>query len=207
MMRLAIAALVAILVSLLLFWAMHLMVRSDNDIVRTANDRAVIDFVRLKQDSETQRRERRKPEPPKPPKPQIPQSDVAQDAQVDLQRLPMVSLDVNPDLGLSNQSFLSDAVVGMGLGDSDVLPLVAIKPNYPRQAYARKIEGFVRARLEINPEGSVVSVEIIDSEPRGVFEREAIRALYRYKFRPRMVDGQAMPQQAVQTIEFTLGDS
>lgn len=207
MMRLVVAGLVAVLVSLSLFWAMHLMVRSDDELTRSANDRTVIDFIRLQQDSETQRRERRQPEPPMPPKPQLPQSDVAQDAPVTMQRLPMITLDVNPDVGLSRQSFLGDAVVGMGLGDSDVLPLVAIKPNYPRQAFARKIEGFVRARLEINPEGSVVSVEIIEAEPRGVFEREAIRALYRYKFRPRMVDGQAMPQQAVQTIEFTLGDS
>jgi len=51
----------------------------------------------------------------------------------------------------------------------------------------------------------VDDVEIIDAQPRGVFEREARRALFRYKFKPKMEDGKPVGQIATQTIEFNLG--
>ena len=47
-------------------------------------------------------------------------------------------------------------------------------------------------------------VEIIQAEPQGVFEREAMRAMYRYRFSPKMVNGEAVTQTATQTLEFSL---
>ena len=108
---------------------------------------------------------------------------------------------------MAQQSLLGDAVVGFGFGDSDVIPLVRMNAVYPQRALRQKIEGFVTARLQISPEGTVETVEIIEAEPRGVFEREAIRALYRYKFKPKMENGRPVAQTATQTIEFKLGDS
>jgi protein TonB len=48
---------------------------------------------------------------------------------------------------------------------------------------------------------------VIDSQPPRVFDREAIRAILRWKFKPRVVDGQAVERQATQTIDFTLDDA
>ena len=191
-------------VSLGLFFAMHSMVSGPADLAKNKSESTYIDFVRVKQDSQTQLKERRKKEPPKPKKPQLPKTSVSQQ-NVQTQKMPFNMPQVEADLALSNQSFLGDAVVGMGFGDSDVIPLVRQNPVYPEKAKRRKIEGYVTARLDINPEGSVEDVEIIDSKPRGVFEREARRALFRYKFKPKMQDGKPVGQVATQTIEFTLG--
>jgi len=206
MPRLFYAFLASVGVSLGLFWGMQQMVSGSDEIKRDNRDMAVIDFVRLKQDTQTQKKERHKKEPPKPKKPQIPKDSVQQQS-MQMQQIPFHAPDVSADLSLANNSFLGDAVVGMGFGDSDVIPLYRAPATYPQRAMRQKIEGFVTAKLTITPEGTVDNVEIIDANPKGVFEREAIRALYRYKFKPKIQDGKAVTQEATQTIEFKLGDS
>ncbi len=206
MRRIGAALLASAVLTLGLFWVMHRMVSGPAELQRPDQDRAVIDFVRLKQDSNTELKERRKPEPPKPQKPKLPQESVSQQ-DVPMQQIPFKVPQVTPDLSLSQQSLLGDAVVGLGFGDSDVIPLVRMNAVYPQRALRQKIEGFVTARLQITPEGTVESVDIIEAQPRGVFEREAIRALYRYKFKPKMENGRPVAQTATQTIEFKLGDS
>lgn len=206
MTRLIPSALLATGVSLMLFFGMHLMVSPQGDVQRQDSRQAVIDFVRLKKDSRTQLKERRKKEPPKPKKPQMPDTAVSNQQPMAMQSIPFTAPSIAADLGVSSQSFLGDATVGMGFGDSDVIPLVRMDATYPRKALSRKIEGYVTARLSINPQGTVDDVDVLDAKPRGVFEREAVKALYKYKFRPKMVDGKPIEQQAVQTIEFNLGD-
>lgn len=206
MRRIGLALLASAAFTLGLFWVMHRMVSGPAELQGADQERTVVDFVRLKQDSQTELKERRKPEPPKPQKPKLPQESVSQQ-NVAVQQLPFQTPQISPDLSVSQQSLLGDAVVGMGFGDGDVVPLVRMDPVYPQRAKQQKIEGYVTAALQINPEGTVESVEIIDAKPRGVFEREAIRALYRYKFKPKMENGRPVSQTATQTIEFNLGGS
>ena len=206
MPRLAVTMVAACAVSLALFWMMQRMVSGPADMQRAERNSTVVDFVRLKEDSRTQLKERRKKEPPKPEKPQLPKESVSQQ-NTPMQQMPFNMPDIAPDLSLAQNSLLGDAVVGMGFGDTDVIPLVRMNAVYPQRAIRQKIEGYVTARLQINPQGTVDDVEIIDAQPRGVFEREAIRALYKYKFKPKMENGRPVAQQATQTIEFKLGDS
>ena len=206
MPRFLVALMVSVVVRLGLFWGMQKMVSGSGELKNTQRDSAVIDFVRLKQDSLTRTKERRKKEPPKPKKPQLPQDSVQQQ-NVQMQQMPFNVPDISPDLSLAQHSFLGDAVVGMGFGDTDVIPLSRAPAVYPQRAIRQKIEGYVTARLDINARGTVDDVEIIEAKPRGVFEREAIRALYKYKFKPKVEGGKAVAQQATQTIEFKLGDS
>ncbi|GGY41993.1 protein TonB [Bacterioplanes sanyensis] len=205
-MRLLLASGLATAVTLVLFYAMHAMVLGPAELQQSAKEQAVVDFVRLKENSETQLKERRRKEPPKPQQPTLPDTAVAQQS-TQVQSLQIDFPDVAADLSVSNQSFLGDAVVGMGMGDSEVLPLVKVQPQYPRRALRARQEGYVTARLSITPEGTVDDVEVIDSKPPGVFEREAVMALYRYKFKPKMVDNKPVAQTATQTIEFKLGDN
>lgn len=189
-----------------LFWVMQQMIAGP-ETTSLESSRTLVDFVRLKQDSRTELKERHKSEPPKVSKPSLPKQEVSQNSN----ELPAANIampNIALDMSISQQSLLGDASIGgLGFGDSDVIPLVRMSAQYPQRAIRQKIEGFVTARLEINAQGTVDSVEILDAQPRGVFEREAMRALYRYKFKPKIVDGQASAQTAVQTIEFKLGDS
>jgi protein TonB len=205
-MKLALAFVCALVVSTGIFALMEGMVNSEADFDLNGQNQAVIDFVRLKQDSDTQLKERQKKEPPKPKKPPVPQEAVAENNAA-VKQLAIKMPQITPDLSLANKNLLGDAQIGMGFGDGDVIPLVRMPAQYPSKAKRRNIEGFVKARLEINAEGTVDSVEIIDSNPKGIFERSAIRALYKYKFKPKMVDGKPQPQTATQTLEFNLDKS
>ena len=82
--------------------------------------------------------------------------------------------------------------------------MVRMPAQYPNKAKRRHIEGFVKARLEVNALGTVDSVEIIESKPKGVFERSAIRALYKYKFKPQIIDGKPQAQSVTQTLDYVL---
>jgi hypothetical protein len=46
---------------------------------------------------------------------------------------------------------------------------------------------------------------VIAAEPPRIFNREAMRAILRWKFRPRIVDGQPVSREAEQVIEFKIG--
>ena len=48
---------------------------------------------------------------------------------------------------------------------------------------------------------------MIEAQPPRVFNREAIRAILKWKFKPRVVDGIAVERRATQVIDFTLDES
>ena len=202
-MKLLLAFVFSVLVTGLIFAMMNTMVSTDGLENANQGEQAVIDFVRLKQDSESRIKEREKKEPPKPKQPPTPPQQVAQQ-NTPMKQIAMRMPNVSPDLSLANKNLLGDAQIGMGFGDGDVIPLVRMPAQYPSKAKRRNIEGFVKARLEVNSKGSVDSVEIIEAKPRGVFERSAIRALYKYKFKPQIIDGKPQPQTVTQTLEYTL---
>jgi protein TonB len=52
--------------------------------------------------------------------------------------------------------------------------------------------------------GTVEDVQVLESEPVGIFEQAAIKAVYRWRFKPRIVNGQAMAGTAEQVVEFEL---
>ena len=65
-------------------------------------------------------------------------------------------------------------------------------------------EGWVRVQFTINEDGTVSGPSVVDAEPKRVFNREAVRAILRWKFKPRIIDGVAVKREAEQVIEFTM---
>lgn len=57
-------------------------------------------------------------------------------------------------------------------------------PEYPKEAAARGAFGSVMMRLLVNEQGDVEAVDVLNAFPKGLFEREAIRALKRWKYEP-----------------------
>jgi protein TonB len=91
--------------------------------------------------------------------------------------------------------------------EGDIIPVVVIRPMYPRDAALAGIEGWVRVEFTITESGTVKDPRIIDAEPPRVFNREAIRAILKWKFKPRVVEGVAMERRATQVIDFTLDET
>ena len=92
------------------------------------------------------------------------------------------------------------------MAEGDVLPIVRIDPQWPREALIEGIEGYVVVEVTIGADGSVKDVRIIRSEPKRMFDRNVIRAVLKWKFKPRIINGVPVERKAIQMLEFTLDD-
>ena len=104
------------------------------------------------------------------------------------------SVDLDTGLQLSNASISAT--------DGDMLPLVAIAPQYPTRAAQRGIEGWCLVSFTVNGLGNVLedTIVVVDAEPSTMFDRSSIRAAGRFKFQPRVVDGQGVAVDNVQYV-------
>ena len=104
------------------------------------------------------------------------------------------SIEIDTGLQLSNASISAT--------DGDMLPLVAIAPQFPTRAAQRGIEGWCLVSFTVNGLGNVEedSIVVVDAEPSSMFDRSSIRADGRFKFQPRVVDGQGVAVEDVQYV-------
>ena len=87
--------------------------------------------------------------------------------------------------------------------DVQAEPIVQSPLVIPEQAYMSKLRGTVRARVFIDEEGTVVSVQIVEVRPvRGVFEEAALEALRQVRYRPALIAGQPVKSQKLIEVTF-----
>src|SRR5690606_14553960 len=82
-------------------------------------------------------------------------------------------------------------------GDGDYLPIVKVAPEYPSTAASRGIEGFCMVEFTVTTAGTTRDVRVVEGEctnkegkPTSVFNRASIRAAERFKYRPKVLDGE-----------------
>lgn len=93
---------------------------------------------------------------------------------------------------------------GVSASDGEYLPIVKVAPQYPRQALKRKLEGDVVLEYTVTKLGSVRNARVLFSTDP-VFNKAAIDSALRYKYKPRVVDGQPIEVAGVRTkIKFRL---
>jgi protein TonB len=84
--------------------------------------------------------------------------------------------------------------------DGDVLPIVRVNPDYPPAAIIRNIEGWVQVRFTVTAIGTVRDAVVVDSEPGTVFADAALKAIARWRYNPRVVNGEAVERVGLQTV-------
>lgn len=87
---------------------------------------------------------------------------------------------------------------------SGVVPLVRVQPKYPSRAINRHIEGWVKIEFTIDTAGDVTDAVIVASQPAEIFDYEALKAIKKWKFKEKLVNGSPVQQRAVQTLQFKL---
>lgn len=208
-MRLAVALVVGVVTALALFLLMHqlISVPGESHVARPA--RQLVDFIRVAPDEVTRARPRRKPVLPPPPQRLPPPPTVI----VTAQEMPPVQPPAieTPDIGVPALSgdglYLGAFDAAAPLAEGEIIPLVRIQPRYPREALIEGIEGWVDVEFTIVEDGTVADPVVIDAQPGRIFNRAALRAIRRWKFKPRIVDGRAVSRRASQRIEFLLEQS
>ncbi len=191
--RYVIAGALALSMTFLLFWGMQNLIAGGNDVMSEPVKGNVLDFIRLKKDESVVKKERQVQKPAKPKEPPPPMTTP-----------PMQQS--NPNANATKSSFAADIQSDIGLsgglnldsGDGDYLPIVKVAAVYPRRAQSRGIEGYVIVEFTVTKTGAVTSPIVVQAEPEGVFDRAALDAVVKFKYKPRVVDGVAMSVAGVQ---------
>jgi len=85
--------------------------------------------------------------------------------------------------------------------DPGVRPKLVSQPSmrYPTQALRRGTEGVVVVSFTIQPDGTTANARVTSANPRGIFDREALRLVEGLRFQPS-----GRPFQTQQQIDFKL---
>jgi protein TonB len=78
-------------------------------------------------------------------------------------------------------------------------PVYSPAPDYPERALRADTEGSVTLTLTIGPDGRVTKAVVVTSNPEGWFDKAALEAVKKWKYRP--------PKREITrdvTIDFTL---
>ncbi|MDQ2070860.1 energy transducer TonB [Natronospira bacteriovora] len=86
----------------------------------------------------------------------------------------------------------------------ELQPVLIEAPRYPGQAYRNRIEGFAIVEFTVGTDGKTRNVRVLESSPGTVFDNSAQRAVERWEFQPRIVNGRAVETTLTETIDFTI---
>jgi protein TonB len=184
------AAFLAIGVTFGLFYLMQALILG-KDMKLGEMTGTMIDFVRLKKDSELDLKKRKMPdkkepeEPPPPPDLSLARSNKPNQDMGDM----AFAIDVDVDVGGTD--------ILIAASDTDVIPIVRVNPQYPLRASERGIEGWVEVRFTISKLGTVKDPRVINSHPSSIFDRAALKAIRKWKYNPKIEDGEPMERPGV----------
>ncbi len=88
--------------------------------------------------------------------------------------------------------------------DQTPVPIRRIDPLYPYAARVRGITGKVVVKFLVDSQGRVSKINVLESEPKGVFEKNVISALQRWQFSPGLYMGRPVATWVVVPFEFRL---
>jgi protein TonB len=92
----------------------------------------------------------------------------------------------------------------VGQLDGPLTTLTRIPPVYPVQARRRGIEGWVKVAFIVDETGRVGDISILESEPKGLFDRSVERCVRGWRFKPGTVEGMPVKAQVETVIRFEL---
>ncbi len=183
----------ALIVTTYLFLLMKIMISASTYNLGDDLARITIDFTRLERDEDTKLKDRAPPRPKKEPldePPPIPQVENLPQPKIE-QEMAEVDTQLN-DIDMVG---IGDAAV-----DGDALALVRTAPRYPQRALSRGVEGWVLMEFTISAAGFAINPVVLDSDPPKMFDRAALNAVKRWKYRPKKEDGKAVDRPGVQQL-------
>ncbi|MCU4675871.1 TonB family protein [Catenovulum sp. 2E275] len=125
------------------------------------------------------------PPPPKlAPPPQVKPASADNNELTSTNTIKLAQLET-PPVDLGNKLFALPA-------NSQASPMFRMEPKYPTTAAMQGIEGWVRLSFDIGLAGEVENIKVLDAEPKRVFDRAAIAALKKWKYKPQLKEGRAI---------------
>lgn len=198
--RYVISIVIGCFVTVTLLFVMQLLIVTGKQALTDPRERHKLEFVRVKRNENLNVEDIVPDKPPKPPEtpPETPPQDmdnIDPDAP---------TINVAPPTVATGQDIGGPG--GMNIAEGDYLPIVRVAPVYPARALSRGLEGFVDLEFTVTEAGTVRDPIVLQSTS-SLFERAAIRAVLKFKYKPRVVDGVPVEVPGVKTrISFMLED-
>jgi protein TonB len=189
LIRLAFGAALAIPVAGGLFFIMQYLIATADPKIDDSNQRKLADIHMPDREIETNLKEQKpdKVDEPEEPPPDLDTPDLDMDMDVDIvNTAPAQQVDV------------AISATGMSSGDGEYLPIVKVAPIYPRRAQTRGITGYCIVEYTVTKTGSIRDPQPVDCQPQGVFESASVKASLKFKYKPRVVDGEPIEVAGVQ---------
>lgn len=199
--RVAVAAILAATVTFLLLFTMQYLIKIADKGLKEGGTRHMVDFVRVKKEEVIERKKRKPKKPPEPedPPPEPPSPDM-DDINPNANTIAISAVPVQTNILLSAGGF------GLAPSDGEYLPIVKVRPIYPRRALSRGLEGYVIVEFTVTKAGTTRDVRVVESSS-SMFERNAVLAAGKFKYKPRVVDGQPIEVAGVRNkITFLIED-
>jgi len=200
--RLVIGLILGLAITLSLFWVMQYLIATAD---RTLNEDAagsLVDFVRVKRDESVKQRQLKpkKPPPPDAPPPQPPTPQL-ESLNANAEKIAISDVPVETDIEMTGGGF------SLGVGEGDYLPIVKVAPIYPNRALTRGIEGYCVVQYTVTKQGTVKDPVVIEDQcTSSLFYSASLNAALKFKYKPRIMDGEAVEVPGVQnkfTYEIT----
>jgi len=179
-----------------LLFLMQLLIATGRGLNNEAKRYEIDDFVRVERE---QRVERRQEKPEKPPEPEDqpempkPQSNSSFESSL---AVSMAAPSVSTGVTVGG--------LGFGVSDGEYLPIVKVAPVYPARAASRGLEGYVIVEFTVTQTGSTKDIFVVESSS-SLFERAAVDAAAKFKYKPRVIDGEPVEVAGVRNrITFVL---
>ena len=191
-LRYAVGVAIGLGVTILLFLLMEKLIESDRTPYSEPPMGELLSFVRLLEEP-----------PPVTRKPPDDPPEVEPPPDVDPPELPPIETCKEIECGPPVEPPPADPpdVTRNGVAtDGDFLPIMKVAPEYPRRAASRGIEGYVLLEFTVTSLGSVRDPVVVDASPPGVFERAATAASLKFRYKPRVLNGQPVDVRGVRNV-------
>lgn len=195
LVRLLLAGCVGLVVATFLTWFMYVLIEFGEKAVDESSRVHILDIVRVKRDEASVKKEQRVERPKTTEAPPAPSSPDLNDAQSDVDAIGISNLPAQMDVGLDMGG------IGSGLGEGEFLPIVKVAPVYPASASSRGIEGECLVEYSVTTTGATKNIRVIEDRCtyRG-FKKPSIAAAARFKYKPRVINGEAVEVARVQNL-------
>ncbi len=188
--RYGIAVVAGAIAAVILLYIMQAVISTDKNPLNEAPKIRILEFVRLMEDvpPEMMKPEFDEPPPPDEMPPDLP--DIQFTSEGIGSNVIDISTNANIDVDLGGFNMDWDH-------DGEYLPLNKVLPDYPTRALQRGIEGYVIVKFTVTAEGTVENPVVVESKPPSIFDRSAIRAALKFKYKPKVVNGEPVPVDGV----------
>lgn len=213
--RFSLSLILGLIVTVSLFYLMQSLIAHGRSAMTKNRSERLVDFVRVKQAMHVETKQIKAKKPPPPDQPPPPVQQQFNQVKVDNSGgYSMKNVDLNVKVNVGGNGF--------AISDGEYLPIVKVQPMYPQRALSRGMSGWVIVQFTVTAQGTTRDPVVVSNcawikgprqkgechdNPNTIFDSAAVRAAQKFKYKPRVIDGQPVDTAGVENkITFELVD-